>query len=36
MGLNTGFLLIFDPNKKKKWEKDCVDVQGKRVFGVRV
>jgi hypothetical protein len=36
MGLDTGFLLIFDTNKKKKWEKDWVDVQGKRIFWVRV
>jgi hypothetical protein len=36
MGLDTGFLLIFDTNKKKKWDKDWVDVQGKRIFWVRV
>jgi AAA-like domain len=36
MGLDTGFLLIFDTNKKKKWEKDWTDTQGKRIFWVRV
>jgi hypothetical protein len=36
LGLDTGYLLIFDTNKKKKWEKDWVDVLGKRIFWVRV
>jgi AAA-like domain len=36
LGLDTGFLLIFDTNKKKKWEKDWKDVGGKRIFWVRV
>jgi hypothetical protein len=36
MGLDTGFLLIFDHNKKKTWSKDWINVQGKRIFWVRV
>jgi hypothetical protein len=36
LGLDTGYLLIFDTNKKKKWEKDWKDVKGKRIFWVRV
>ena len=36
LGLDTGYLLIFDTNKKKKWDKDWVNVQGKRIFWVRV
>ena len=36
LGLDTGYLLIFDTNKKKKWDRDWVDVQGKRIFWVRV
>jgi AAA-like domain len=36
LGLDTGFLLIFDTNKKKKWEKNWIDTQGKRIFWVRV
>jgi hypothetical protein len=36
MGLDTGFLLIFDNNKKKKWEKNWVDTQGKKIFWVKV
>ena len=36
LGLDTGFLLIFDTNKKKKWEKNWIDVQGKQIFWVRV
>jgi AAA-like domain len=36
LGLDSGYLLIFDTNKKKKWEKNWVDVQGKRIFWVRV
>ena len=36
MGLDTGYLLIFDTNKKKKWEHDWTDTQGKRIFWVRV
>jgi AAA-like domain len=36
LGLDTGYLLIFDHNKKKTWEKDWIDTQGKRIFWVRV
>jgi AAA-like domain len=36
LGLDTGYLLIFDTNKKKKWDKDWTDTQGKRIFWVRV
>jgi hypothetical protein len=36
MGLDTGYLLIFDHNKKKTWGKEWVDVQGKRIFWARV
>ena len=36
LSLDTGFLLIFDTNKKKKWEKGWTDVLGKRIFWVRV
>jgi hypothetical protein len=36
MGLDTGYLLIFDHNKRKKWEKDWLDVKGKRIYWVRV
>ena len=36
LGLDTGYLLIFDHNKKKNWKKDWVAVQGKRIFWVRV
>jgi hypothetical protein len=36
LGLDTGFLLIFDHNKKKNWKKDWVEVQGKRIFWARV
>jgi hypothetical protein len=36
LGLDTGFLLIFDTNKKKKWEKGWTDTEGKRIFLVRV
>jgi hypothetical protein len=36
MGLDTGYLLIFDHNKKKTWGKDWLDVKGKRIYWVRV
>jgi hypothetical protein len=36
LGLDTGYLLIFDTNKKKKWEKNWTDTEGKRIFWVRV
>jgi hypothetical protein len=35
-GLDTGFLLIFDHSKKKYWKKGWTDVNGKRIFWVRV
>jgi AAA-like domain len=36
LGLETGFLLIFDHNKKKTWEKDWITVDGKRIFYAKV
>jgi hypothetical protein len=36
LGLDTGFLLIFDHSKKKIWKKDWVEVNGKRIFWARV
>jgi AAA-like domain len=36
LSLDTGFLLIFDTNKKKKWEKGWTDSEGKRIFWIRV
>ena len=36
LGLSTGYLLIFDHNKKKTWKKDWVEVQGKRIFWAKV
>jgi AAA-like domain len=36
LGLDTGYLVIFDNNKKKTWTKDWIDVNGKRIFWVRV
>ncbi len=36
LGLDTGYLVIFDHNKKKIWKKDWVEVQGKRIYWVRV
>ncbi len=36
LGLDTGYLLIFDHNKKKFWKKDWIEVDGKRIFWVRV
>jgi hypothetical protein len=36
LGLDTGFLLIFDTNKKKKWESDWKETGGKRIFWARV
>jgi AAA-like domain len=34
--LDTGYLLIFDPSKKKTWKKDWKDFNGKRIFWVMV
>ncbi len=36
MDLSTGYLLIFDNNKKKMWENGWLDVQGKRIFWAKV
>jgi AAA-like domain len=36
LGLDTGYLLIFDHNKKKSWKKDWVEVEGKKIFWVKV
>ena len=36
LGLDTGYLLIFDHNKKKTWKKDWVTVHGKRIFWAKV
>ena len=36
LGLEAGYLLIFDHNKKKTWKKDWVVVAGKRIFWARV
>lgn len=36
LGLSVGYLLIFDHSKRKSWTKDWVDVEGKRIFWVRV
>ena len=35
-GLDTGYLLIFDHSKKKFWKKDWTEVEGKRIFWLRV
>jgi hypothetical protein len=36
LGLDTGYLLIFDNNKKKIWKKDWVNVDGKKIFWARL
>ncbi len=36
LGLDTGYLLIFDQNKKKIWKKGWREVAGKRIFWARV
>jgi hypothetical protein len=36
MGLSTGYLLIFDNNKRKNWKKGWTEVEGKRIFWVKV
>jgi AAA-like domain len=36
LGLDTGYLLIFDHNKKKTWKKDWITANGKRIFWARV
>jgi hypothetical protein len=35
-GLDIGHLLIFDHSKQKNWKKDWVEVEGKRIFWVKV
>ena len=34
--LDTGYLLIFDPSKKKIWKKDWIEEGGKHILVVRV
>ena len=36
LGLETGYLLIFDHNKKKTWKKEWITVEGKRIFYAKV
>jgi AAA-like domain len=36
LGLDTGYLVIFDNNKKKTWANDWIDIQNKRIFWVRI
>ena len=36
LGLETGYLLIFDHNVKKTWKKDWVIVNDKRIFWAKV
>lgn len=36
LGLQTGFLVIFDHSKRKSWKSDWIEVNGKRIFWVRV
>jgi hypothetical protein len=36
LGLDTGYLVIFDNNKKKTWTNDWIDIQNKRIFWVRI
>jgi hypothetical protein len=36
MDLSTGYLLIFDNNKKKTWDSGWLDVEGKRIFWAKV
>ena len=35
LGLDTGYLVIFDHNKKKTWTKDWEDAKGKRLYWVK-
>lgn len=35
-GVNTGFLVIFDDRKKKRWTSKWIDFQGKRIFVIWV
>jgi hypothetical protein len=35
LGLDTGYLVIFDHNKKKTWTKDWADAKGKRLYWVK-
>jgi hypothetical protein len=34
LGLDTGYLLIFDHRRGQVWQEEWIDVQGKRVFAV--
>ena len=36
MGLSVGYLLIFDHSKRKSWGKDWAEINGKRIYWVRV
>jgi hypothetical protein len=36
LGIDEGFLLIFDPRVKKEWKSEDIIHQGKRVFAVWV
>jgi AAA+ ATPase superfamily predicted ATPase len=36
IGLDTGYLVIFDNNKTKTWGKDWTEVNGKRIYWVKV
>jgi AAA-like domain len=36
LGLDEGFLLIFDPRVKKEWKSEEISHQGKRIFAVWV
>jgi AAA-like domain len=35
LGLDTGYLVIFDHNKKKTWTKDWAEAKGKRLYWVK-
>jgi hypothetical protein len=35
LGLDTGYLVIFDHNKKKTWTKDWEEAKGKRLYWVK-
>jgi hypothetical protein len=36
LGLDEGFLLIFDPRAKKEWKQQDIVHRGKRIFAVWV
>ncbi len=36
LGLSVGYLLIFDHSKRKSWKSDWIEIEGKRIFWVRV